>query len=391
MPIPQLQQRQSRVYGTVGSKKDWKWPKFPTPKQGWFKKLAIFGLVSLALFFIAGTITVIVVSRDLPDPNKLTEREVAQSTKIYDRTGQHLLYEVYQNQKRTLINLDQMSEWIPKATIAIEDKHFYEHGGIQPLSILRAAFNNLIGRKTGSGGASTLTQQLIKNTMVGNEYSIFRKIKEAILAYQLEKRYTKDEILKMYLNEIPYGSTNYGVEAASQSYFHKSAKDLDLSEAATLAAMIQAPSRYLNDLDSLRNRRDTVLKLMFDQGYITEEQKNVAQNLALRLYRSGGILDAPHFVLYVRQLLADQFGEQAIDTGGLKVITTIDYDKQKLAEQIVKEEGDKLAKSANANNASLVAIDPKTGQILALVGSRDYYNDEIDGQFNVAVLGRRLR
>lgn len=354
-----------------------------------FKKTtALVGVVFL-IIIILGFATVAWISKDLPDPNHLNDRQVSQSTKIYDRTGQHLLYEVYQNQKRTLIGLDQMSPLTPKAVIAIEDKGFYTHSGVQVLSILRAAFNNLIHRKAGSGGASTLTQQLIKNTMIGDERSIFRKIKEAILALKLEKTYSKDEILKMYLNEIPFGSTNYGVEAASQSYFHKSAKDIDLAESATLAALIQAPSRYLNNINSLRARRDTVLRLMFEQNYITQDQKDQAQNSAIRIYRNNGIMDAPHFVLYVKQQLADQFGEKMMDDGGLKVITTIDYDKQMAAEKIVKENGDKFAKQFNANNASLVSINPKTGQILAMVGSRDFSNEEIDGQFNVAVLGKR--
>ncbi len=352
------------------------------------KILTLLGIIVLS-GFVFGTAIVIWVGKDLPDPNRLSDRQVSQSTKIFDRTGEHLLYEVYQNQKRTLVGLEQMSSLLPKAVVAVEDKKFYEHSGVALLSIARAGFNNLIGRKSGSGGASTLTQQLIKNTMIGNERSLFRKIKEALLALRLEKKYSKDEILKMYLNEVPFGSTNYGVEAASQSYFHKSAKDINLSESATLAALIQAPSRYLNNADTLRNRRDTVLRLMNEQGYITVEEKTKAQNEALRIYRNNSIMDAPHFVLYVKQLLADQFGEKIVDDGGLKVITTIDYDKQKAAEKIVKENGDKFAKQSNANNAALIAIEPKTGQILAMVGSRDFGNEEIDGQFNVATLGKR--
>ncbi len=384
MPIPQLSQ--SRHYGHLEGRE-------PVSRQDKKKKiLKILGLtvvIGLVASFIVGTIVVAWVSRDLPDPNKLNDRQVSQSTKIYDRTGTHLLYEVYQNQKRTLVHLNQISNYAQKATIAVEDKNFYQHNGIQITSILRAAFNDLIGRKAGSGGASTLTQQLIKNTITGDEHSVFRKIREAILAIRLEKKYTKDQILKLYLNEIPYGSTNYGIESASQSYFHKSAADLSLAEAATLAAIPKAPSKYLANLDALRDRRDLVLGLMYDQGYITEAQKNEAQGIALRIFRNGGPMDAPHFVLYVKQLLANQFGERAVDEGGLQVITTLDYDKQKIAEATVKELGDKNAKNANANNAALVALDPKTAQVLSLVGSRDYNNDDIDGQFNVAVLGKR--
>lgn len=363
------------------------------PKKLNLKNLFTLGATALLALFVVGTILIAAISSDLPDPNHLSNRQVSQSTKIYDRTGEHLLYEVYDNQKRTLIGSEDMSPHIGKAIISIEDKNFYEHNGIRILSIMRAGVNNLIGRRTGGGGASTITQQLIKNTIVGSErrgfQGYFRKIKEAIIALRLEKKYSKDDILKMYLNEIPLGSTNYGVQAASQSYFHKEAKDLSIAESAALAAMIQAPSRFLNNIDSLRNRRDTVLRLMFEQGYITAEEKTQSQNTALRIYRNGGIMDAPHFVLYIKQVLADQFGEKLIDSGGLKVITTIDYDKQKAAQQIIKENGDKFAKEANANNAALVAMDPKTAQILALVGSRDFENEKINGQFNVALLGKR--
>ena len=388
MPIPQL--HQSRHYGRLpDSAPPSRKGKMSHDRKILLKTVGWAAVVGAIGMFIVGTGVVAWVSRDLPDPNKLNDRQVSQSTKIYDRTGEHMLYEVYQNKKRTLVNLDQIATSALKATVAVEDKNFYEHGGIQIKSIIRAGFNNLIGRKSGSGGASTLTQQLIKNTITGDEHSVFRKIKEAILAIRLEKKYGKDDILKLYLNEIPYGSTNYGIESASQSYFHKNAKDLTLAEAATLAAIPKAPSKYLKDLDALRNRRDLVLSLMFDQGYINETEKKEAQGIALRIFRTGGPMDAPHFVLYVKQLLADKFGERAVDEGGLKVITTLDYDKQKLAEKTVKELGDKNAKNANANNAALVAIDPHTAQILALVGSRDYFNDEINGQFDVATLGKR--
>ncbi len=387
MPISPFKHRDTRSYGEVQDKlrlrvvaklKSGKfWKKF-------FKYGAVAGAGGLILF----TGFVFWVSRELPDPNRLSERQ-EQSTKIYDRTGTHLLYEIFQNQKRTMVELDQMSPWIPKATVAIEDKRFYEHSGIRIQSILRAQFNNLIGRREGSGGASTLTQQLIKNAIVGDDHSYYRKIKEAILAIRLERKYSKDEILKMYLNEIPYGSTNYGVEAASLSYFNKNAKDLNLSESAALAALAKAPSRYLNNPEALKTRRDYVLLVMKEQGKINEEEYTKATEEAVTLKKNAGSMQAPHFSLYVKQLLAEQFGEKVVDTGGLKVITSLDFDKQKEAEKIVKEEGDRLAKEANANNASLVAIDAKTGQIIAMVGSRDYNNDEIDGQFNVAVLGKR--
>jgi len=326
MPIPGL--KQTRHYGHIEKVVRNR----ESSKKKILKMAAAIGASLFVLAFIFGTVAVAWISRDLPDPDKINSRQVSQSTKIYDRTGNQLLYEVYQNQKRTLVELDQIADYAKKTTIAIEDKHFYEHKGVRVISILRAGFNNLIGRRTGSGGASTLTQQLIKNTIVGDERTLFRKIKEAILALRLEKKYSKDQILKLYLNEIPYGSTNYGIESASQSYFHKSAKNLDLAESATLAAIPKAPSRYLNNSKALKARRDTVLELMFEQGYINEDLKKQTQESPLKIFKSSGPMEAPHFVLYIKQLLADRFGEKTVDQGGLRVITSLDYDKQKIAE-----------------------------------------------------------
>lgn len=390
-PIPPLKERFKRSYGKLSrNTSNFDYKKYLKENKKPWLKWGVYAIIILAaLGFIGGTGLIWYFSKDLPDPNKLSDRQVEQSTKIYDRTGTHVLYEIYQNQKRTLVTLDDIAVTARQATIAVEDKHFYEHKGIRVISILRAAFNNFIGRNSGGGGASTLTQQFIKKAVVGDEHSYFRKLKEAIMALRLEKKYTKDQILQMYLNEIPYGSTNYGIEAAAQSYFHKNAKDLDLAESATLAALIQAPSRYLNDINTLRNRRDLVLTLMKDQGYINETQMKDAQGKAIRIYLSSNILAAPHFVLYVKQLLAEQYGEKKMETDGYKVITTLDYDLQKEAEKTVSELSEKNLKEFNTNNTALVAIDPKTGQILAMVGSRDFYNDDIDGQYNVAVLGKR--
>ncbi len=367
---------------------------FKRPSRGrsfdW-KRIARLVLTTGAALVLISLLAVAWVSRDLPSPERLANRQVAQSTKIYDRTGTHLLYEAYNDEKRTLVKLNQIAPLAAKATIATEDRLFYEHNGVRLPSILRARFFALIGRKSGAGGGSTLTQQLIKNTLVGSERrglaGLLRKAKEAILAIRLERKYSKDQILELYLNEIPYGSTNYGIESASQSYFHKKAQDLSLPESATLAALIQRPSFFLSNPDSLRNRRDVVLRLMAEQGYITDEEKTKAQNEALRIFRGKGLFDAPHFVTYIQHLLENQLGPGLIDTGGLKVITTLDYDKQKLAEQIITEQGEKLAKTANANNSALVAIDPKTAQIIAMVGSRDYDNLEINGRFNVVTSG----
>ncbi len=333
-------------------------------------------------------ILVAVVNSQLPDPDKLTDRVVAQSTKIYDRTGKHLLYEIFNNERRTLIELEEIPTYAVYATIAIEDKKFFEHKGIRWASVLRAAASNILGRKEGSGGASTITQQLVKNAIVGNERTLIRKIKEAILATKIEKTYTKNQILKLYFNEIAYGSSNYGIEAASQAYFGKTVHDITLAEAATLAALPKAPTRYLNNPEALNARRDYVLEVMTEQGYITPEQAETAKQIPLELKARLANIEAPHFVLYAKERLTERFGEKIVETGGLTVITSLDYDLQKIAEEEVTKGGEYNAKNNNASNAALVAIDTKTGGVIAMVGSRDYFDDAIDGQVNVAL---RLR
>lgn len=354
-----------------------------------FKKnfiLTIFSL--LILFFIFGTLFILWISKDLPNPDKLTDRQINQSTKIYDRTGEHLLYEIFLDEKRTIVNLEQIPKNLINGVIATEDTAFYEHKGIRPLSILRAFIYGLLPGKRVQG-TSTLTQQLVKNAILTNERSYTRKIKEALLAIRLEQKYSKEQILKIYFNEIPYGSTNYGVESAAQSYFGKNVSDLNLAECATLAGLPQAPSTYLNNLEKLKNRRDFVLRRMYEEGYINEEEKNSAQAFELEIKQSYHNIQAPHFVLYVKEQLVNEFGEAAVSKDGLKVITTLDWEKQQIAENVIQEYSEEFLKKAEANNASLVAIDPKTGQILSMVGSKNFFDDTINGQFNVATLGKR--
>ncbi|MFA5211577.1 MAG: PBP1A family penicillin-binding protein [Patescibacteria group bacterium] len=352
------------------------------------KNLVLFFLTVAVFVFIISTISIIWISKDLPDPDKLTDRQVNQSTKIFDRTGEHLLYEIFLDERRTIVELEEIPQNLIHGVIATEDTAFYEHKGIRPLSILRAFVYGLLPGKRVSG-TSTLTQQLVKNAILSNERSYTRKIKEAILSIRLEQKYSKDQILKIYFNEIPYGSTNYGVESASQSYFGKHVSNLTLAECATLAGLPQSPSTYLNNLDKLKNRRDFVLRRMFEEGYISEEEKNQAQNEILEIKQSYHNIEAPHFVLYVKEQLVNEFGETVVAKEGLKVITTLDWEKQQAAEKIINEDSTPLLEKASADNVSLVSIDPKNGQILAMIGSKDFFNDEIDGQFNVATLGRR--
>lgn len=331
-------------------------------------------LGALLFFFILGY-----YSRQLPDPNKIIDRPIAESTKIYDRTGETLLYEVYQDERRTVIALDDLPVYVKQATIAVEDKDFYRHGALDFRGIARAIVVNLFHLGRVQGG-STLTQQLIKNSLLTREKTFSRKFKEWILAYQLENKFSKDEILQLYFNEIPYGSTVYGIESAARYYFNKPAKELTLDEAALLAALPKAPSYYSphgTHRDQLVQRQKLILQLMQEQGYIDEatwKKAGAIETLKKLAARRENLL-APHFVMYVRDLLNQKYGEDVVTSGGLKVITSLDLDKQKLAEKIVAEQAEKNKKTYKAHNAALVSLDPKTGQVLALVGSKNYFGD----------------
>jgi 1A family penicillin-binding protein len=385
MPIPQLKKKPSF---TEEALKSWKQsPKKSLGQKIWFNRKRLLALLTIFVAFgaLAAFVGIVWISRDLPNPNQLIEREVAQSTKIYDRNGEHVLYEVHGEQKRTLVSLNQIPKYVQGATIAVEDKNFYNHGGFSVWAMARTMVTNVLyGR---SAGGSTLTQQFIKNAVLTNEKTATRKIKELILAQQIEKRFSKDEILQMYLNEIPYGSNAYGVQAASQKYFNKDVGQLTIAEAALLAALPQSPSRYSPygpNKELLLGRKDYILDLMTQQGYISETEKEVAKKEVLVFSKPETSIIAPHFVMYVKSILAEKYGEKTLEQGGLKIITTIDYDKQKIADEVIAEKTANYQEKYNANNASLVAIDPKNGEVLAMVGSRNYFDEEISGQVNVA-------
>jgi len=343
------------------------------------------------LLFVIGVF--LFFAKDLPSPEKLNNRFVVESTKIYDRTGQHLLYEVHGEEKRTQIPFSEMPETIKYATIALEDQNFYAHHGFQIKGIVRAILKDILHRGAAQGG-STITQQLIKKSMLTSEKTITRKIKEVILSIELEQKFEKDEILEMYLNTIPYGSNAYGTEAAAQTFFGKHAKELDLAEASLLASLPQAPSYYSpygSHPEDLKARQESCLKKMLDLGYINQEQHDeaVSADILARINPFKENINAPHFVMFIKEYLEKKYGEQQIEEGGLKVYTTLDWDKQQAAEKAVREGADKNTKAYRASNAALVAIDPKTGQILAMVGSKDYFDKTIDGQVNVAVRERQ--
>ncbi|MEK9186330.1 MAG: PBP1A family penicillin-binding protein [Patescibacteria group bacterium] len=346
------------------------------------------GIGAVALIFVFWGILII---KDLPNPELLENRQVAQSTKIYDRAGENLLYEIHGEEKRTVIPFEEIPEKIKQATIAIEDANFYNHSALDPRSILRALLVNLSRGRVSQGG-STITQQLAKNAFLSPDRTITRKIKELILAILLEKRYTKDEILNLYLNQIPYGSNAYGVEAASQTYFKKPAKDLNLAEAALLASLPKAPSYYSpwgSHFDELIVRKNNALDQMEKLGYISEAEKNRAKKHIFQFTQSNTGIKAPHFVIAVQEHLNKQYGEEFVRTAGLEVVTTLDWPMQELAEKVVSEGVKRNEELYKGTNAALVAEDASTGQVLALVGSRDYFDEVIQGNFNVATQGLR--
>jgi 1A family penicillin-binding protein len=328
----------------------------------------------------------------MPDLQSFEDRSVSQSTKIYDRTGEVLLFDVNQDIKRKVVAYDQISNNLKKATVAIEDADYYNHGGIKITSIIRAVLANLTGGSFSQGG-STITQQVIKNSLLTSEKAISRKLKEWVLAIKLEKIMTKDEILSIYLNESPYGGSIYGVEEAAQTFFNKKAADVTLTEAAYLAAIPNAPtyySPYGNNKQKLDERKNLVLQKMLDNSFITKGEFDVAKKEVVVFQpRNGNHIKAPHFVDYVRQYLENKYGEKVVREDGLKVITTLDYNLQNKAEEIAKKYALENKKNFDAENDALVAIDPKTGQVLVMVGSRDYFDKEIEGNFNVAIAHRQ--
>lgn len=333
-------------------------------------------------------------AKDLPTPNKINGRMSAQTTQIFDRNGK-LLYEMHGDKNRILVDFNEIPANVKNATVAVEDKNFYKHTGFSPTRIVGSAVYNVFSRVSGGNlqGGSTITQQFVKNALLSPEQTFGRKIRELILSMEIEAMYKKDDILKMYLNEIPYGSNAYGVKVAAKTYFDKDLKDINLQEAAVLAALPQAPTFYSpfgENKEALMNRKDTVLQLMANQKYITQEEADAAMAKPIVFANNPyGSITAPHFVMYVKQKLVEKYGEQMANEGGLKVYTTLDLDLYNAANDAVKEIGATNAKKYNANNAALVSIDPKTGQILAMVGSRDFFNNDIDGNVNVAVRDRQ--
>lgn len=351
------------------------------------KALKIYGItIALGVLAIAGLF--LWFAKDLPSPNKINSRVSAQTTKIYDRTGENLLIEVYGDKNRSIIEYNQMPQCIKDATVALEDKEFYKQGAFSPAGVARA-FQGVIFKDSSKGGGSTITQQYVKNALLTNERSYERKIKELILAIQIEQLYKKDDILKLYLNEIPYGSTAYGIQAASKQYFGVDAKDLNLGQCAMLASLPQAPtyySPYGQNKAALLAKKDRVLDLMVDQGYLERSKADEAKKIVvldqLKPYNPYANIQAPHFVQYIREKLEEKYGIKRVNEGGFKVISSIDLSKQNLAQETVAKNIDSVRRYGGSNSA-LVSADPTNGQVLAMVGSYDPNQPDF-GSFNVA-------
>lgn len=328
-------------------------------------------------------------SNDLPNPSELSHRDIFLTTKIYDRNGR-LLYDIFDSDTglRTTVHLADISPWLKDATIAVEDPDFYNNPGFDLRGMMRAVFQTASG--TQRQGGSTITQQLVKLVLLNNDITLDRKIRELMLSYQVSNMYSKDQVLEWYLNEIYYGNMSYGIGAASESYFGKKVRDLNLAEAAMLAGIPQWPALYnpLINPKAAKSRQEEVLDLMVRHGYISAEEAETAKNTPLKYTTPRTGIEAPHFVMYVRELLESQYGRDQVSRGGLRVYTTLDLDLQHTAEKIVRERVDSYAK-LNASNAALVAMRPQTGEVLAMVGSANYFDASISGQVNSALAERQ--
>lgn len=342
------------------------------------KRLLFFGTISIFLIWLFWGV---------PLPTTLSSKQLPVSTKIFDRNEQ-LIYEIYADQRRTPVTLEELPDYVKQSTIAIEDKDFYKHSGYSIAGITRASYNIVFKQKL--QGGSTLTQQLVKNALLTPERTIRRKIREFTLATIVETIYTKDQILEMYLNQIPYGSTAYGIEAASELYFGKKAKDITLAEATLLAGLPQAPTRFSPfgaHPELAKSRQETVLRRMVEDGYINQEESDNAKDEELT-YIQPELTKATHFSLWIKELLEEEYGVAMVEQGGLRVHTTLDLELQEFAQEQVATEVAKLKDQDVGNGAALVTR-PASGEILAMVGSKDYFAEDEDGKVNIIFANRQ--
>lgn len=355
--------------------------------------LALSGAVLSVIIFIYYT-------RDLPRPEKFSEKTTIQSTKIYDRTKTFILYEIYGEEKRNWVALDQIPDSMEKMAVSAEDKNFHKNSiGIDFEGIARS-FVNYFKTKRLSMGGSTIPQQLIRSTFLTNEKTAQRKIREIVMAIELTRRYSKDEVLEWYLNQVPFGRNTYGAGAAAINYFNKPVSELTIAEQATLISLIQLPSYYSNsaNFDKLMIRKDYVISRAAEDGHLTQEEADAAKNEEVKFAEKKIEIKAPYFTLWIKQLLEKEYGKQYLEENGLTVITSLDWEMQQIAETTVRD-GVKANYANYAHNAALVALDPKTGQVLAMtVGNGNYYDNPypegcntgidclFDPQYNVATM-----
>lgn len=388
MIIPRLTRDQ---YNTIVFTFRRRLPRVSAWLKQWHHRSFVFRTITLiAVFALVATLALaITFVQDLPSVNRLESNDnFAVSTQIFDRHGT-LLYEIFADTNRTPVSLDSLPPYVAQATIAIEDQNFYHHFGLDYVGILRAVINNLRGQHL--QGGSTITQQLVKVSLLTRERTLERKVKEAFLTTLTEVRYSKNEILEMYLNYVPYGGTAWGVEAAAQTFFDKSAKDLTLAEASYLAGLPQSPTRYspFGSTPELgKARQETVLDRMVNEHFISAEEAEAAKQAELHFAPPQTDIEAPHFVFYVRDQLVEEYGQAAVERGGLRVTTTLDLDLQKVVQASVSAEIDSLERHKISNGSALVTR-PSTGEILAMAGSRDYFNATSEGQINMTVRPRQ--
>lgn len=348
-------------------------------------KKRIFIFISfLFLFFL---ILFVFISKDTPSPRTLADNNYAQSSMIFDRNGK-LLYEIFADKRRTSIKLSEIPKNFKEATLAIEDVNFYKHMGFDVKGIVRGLYRTLVKKRL--QGGSTITQQLVKNALLTPERTWTRKIKEALLTISTEILYSKDQILEMYFNQTPYGGTLWGAQAAARGIFNKNINELSLAEAALLAGLPASPTKYSPFLnpDLAKQRQEMVLARMKEVGFVNEDEYKKAIAEELDYYVNKNTIAAPHFVFYIKELLTEKYGLQKVNEGGLKITTSLDLDIQKFAEAAVASETAKL-KKYNVTNGATVVIDPKTGEILSMVGSENYFSKEIDGKYNVTTALRQ--
>ena len=320
--------------------------------------------------------------KNLPNPKSLSEFPNKLSTKILDRNG-NILYQIFQDENRSYVKLGSLHDYTINAFIAAEDKDFYKHHGFSLSGLARAVYKNIFNQKI--EGGSTITQQLVKNTLLTNEKTVVRKIKELILSIKVESIYSKDQILEVYLNQVGFGGPAYGIQEAARQYFDINASELDVNQSAYLAGITRAPTTYSPFSDDIKpgiERKNQVLSLMITNGFINQEVYQHAKNENLVFRNSKNNIHAPHFVMLVKELLTNELGESLVSQGGLTVTTTLDLNLQKEVQKTVTLEVEKL-KNLNVNNGSSLVTNPKSGEILAMVGSKDYFNFEDQGQVNL--------